>query len=54
MELIVNGTIRVVIGVVEFKEDNAKGRLYSMNVTVADAFWETLEAFLHSNYLSQV
>lgn len=50
MEVIANGTIRVIIGVVEFKEDNAKGRLYSINMKAVDAFWETLEAFLHSKF----
>jgi len=54
LEIIANGTIRVIIGVVEFKDDNAKGRLYSINMKVADAFWETLEAFLHCNFLLQV
>lgn len=54
MEVIANGMIRVIIGVAEFKEDNAKGRLYSINMKVADAFWETLEALHHSNYLLQV
>lgn len=39
---------------VEFKENNAKGRLHSINMKVADAFWETLETFLHSYFLLQV
>lgn len=33
---------RVIIGVVEFKQDNAKGRLCSIVMKAADAFWERL------------
>lgn len=49
MEVTANAMIRVIIGVVEFKENNAKGRLNPINMEADDAFWETLEDFLHSN-----
>jgi len=53
VEVTANAMIRVITGVVEFKEDNAKGRLDPINMEAADAFWETLD-FLHSNILFQV
>lgn len=54
LEGVANGTFRGVIGVVQFKEDHAKGRLFPINMKVAEAFWETQAAFLPSNCFLQV